>query len=193
MTYETIGIVAGVLALGGYIPYVFSIFKGVTRPNKASWIIWTVVGGLLAVSYFAEGDPNAIWLPMGYFFGPLIVAILSFHYGYSEWSRIDKICLILAILSVIPWLLSKDATLTLLINVLIDSMGAIPTIVKTYKEPETEDFTAWFIFFLANTIQLFAISTWDISSTYPIYLFFLAGSIVLLIIKDKVRRLISSH
>lgn len=185
MTHETIGIVAGVLALAGYIPYIYSIFKGQTRPNQASWIIWTVVGGLLAVSYFAEGDANAIWLPIGYFVGPLLVAILSLRYGYMEWSKLDKACLVAAMISIIPWLLVKDATITLLMNVLIDSTGAIPTIVKTYKEPETEDFTAWLIFFAANTIQLFAINSWNLSVIYPVYLFLLAGSIVLLIVKDK--------
>lgn len=183
--YETIGIVAGILSLVGYVPYIVSIFQGKTRPNKATWIIWTIVGGLLAFSYLAEGDPNAIWLPFGYFIGPLIVAILSFRYGYSEWSRLDKICLIVALVSVLPWLLAQDAILTLLINVLIDATGAIPTLVKAYRKPETEDFTAWMIFAIANTLQLFSISHWNLSAIYPIYLFFLATGMVLFIIKGK--------
>lgn len=190
LTHEMIGIIAGILALAGYIPYIIGILRGKTRPNKASWIIWTVVGALLAFSYMAEGDQNAIWLPLGYFLGPLIVAIMSLRYGYSEWSRLDKICLVAAIISIVPWLLSSDATITLLINVLIDSLGAVPTIVKTYHEPETEDFTAWVVFFIANTLQLFAISTLNLTILYPIYLFILAGSIVALILKDKIKHVL---
>lgn len=185
---EIIGIIAGILALLGYIPYIISIIKGKTLPNKATWFIWTVVGALLAFSYLAEGDENAIWLPLGYFLGPLIVAVLSFRYGYSAWSRLDKICIIGAGISILPWVLSKNATLTLLINVLIDMAGALPTLVKTHREPETEDITAWLIFFIANTIELFAISSWNISTIYPIYLFLLAGAIVVLILKDKIKR-----
>ncbi len=186
--HGTIGIIAGILSLVGYIPYLKSIFEHKTQPNKATWIIWAIVGGLLAFSYMKEGDPNSIWLPLGYFIGPLIVAILSFFYGYSSWSKTDYICLIVAIFSIVPWILSKHAVFTLLINVFIDMMGAIPTIIKTYHEPETEDFTAWFIFFVANTLQLFAISHWNIAALYPIYLFFLAGSIVLLILKGKLQK-----
>lgn len=189
MSYEMLGMIAGVLALAGYIPYIYSIFKGVTKPNRATWIIWTVVGGLLAVSYFNEGDINAIWLPIGYFIGPLFVAILSIWYGYSEWTKLDKICLVVAIISIVPWLLSKDATITLLINVLIDASGALPTFVKTYQEPETEDLTAWSFFFVANTLQLFAISLWDVSTTYPIYLFLLATTMVILILRPKMMKL----
>lgn len=185
MSYETIGIIAGILALAGYIPYIYSIIAGQTRPNRATWFIWTIVGGLLAFSYIAEGDQHSIWLPLGYFFGPLIVAILSLRYGYAEWTRLDTICIVAAIISIIPWVLSDNATMTLVINVIIDSTGAIPTLVKTYREPETEDLTAWLIFFIANTLQLFAISMWNLAALYPIYLFFLAAAMVLFICKGK--------
>lgn len=185
MSYEMIGIIAGVLAIGGYIPYIYSILAGKTQPNRATWFIWTIVGGLLAFSYIAEGDQHSIWLPLGYFVGPLMVALLSLRYGYAEWTKLDTICIVAAIISVIPWILSDNATLTLLINVIIDSTGAIPTLVKTFREPETEDLTAWLIFFIANTLQLFAISMWNLAALYPIYLFFLAGAMVAFIVKGK--------
>jgi hypothetical protein len=187
--HGTIGIIAGILSIVGYVPYIISIFQKKTQPNKATWIIWAIVGGLLAFSYLAEGDQNTIWLPLGYFVGPLIVAILSFFYGYSTWSKLDYVCLVVAIISIIPWILSKDATITLLINVLIDMSGALPTIIKTYHEPETEDLTAWAIFFVANTLQLVAISYWNLAAIYPIYLFFLAGSIVFLILRGKCKKI----
>lgn len=186
--YETIGIIAGILALVGYVPYIISILRGKTQPNKATWFIWTLVGGLLAFSYMAEGDQNTIWLPMGYFLGPLITAFLSLRYGYATWTKIDTICVVAAAISIIPWILSDNATLTLLINVLIDATGAIPTLIKTYHEPETEDLTAWIIFFIANTLQLIAISYWNLAAIYPIYLFLLAGGIVTLIVRDKLKK-----
>lgn len=182
-----LGIIAGILSLVGFVPYIVSILQNKTHPNEASWIIWTVVGALLALTYYADGDPNAIWLPFSYFIGPFIVAILSLHYGYSKWSMLDKTCLVAAVISIIPWLLSDNATMTLLINVLIDGAGAIPTLIKSYLKPETEDLTAWVIFFIANTIELFAIKTWNLSATYPLYLFFLVGIIVILITRKQIK------
>lgn len=186
--HQTLGIIAGVLAIGGYIPYIISIFLNKTRPERATWFIWTLVGGLLAFSYLFAGDHNTIWVPLGYFVGPFIVAILSIKYGYSTWSTLDTICVTAAIISIIPWVLSKDPTFTLLLNVLIDSTGAIPTIIKTYREPETEDLTAWFIFFMANTLEVIAIQEWNVASTYPVYLFLLAGIMVLFIAKGKFKK-----
>lgn len=193
MQYETIGYIAGMLALGGYIPYIIAILRGQTKPNRATWLIWTIVGGLLAVSYIAAGENSkSIWLPIGYFVGPFFTALLSIRYGYSAWSKLDSICVLLALLSLIPWLLTHNPITTLAINVFIDLLGAVPTLVKTYREPETEDLTAWFIFFVANTLQLFAIETWNLTALYPLYLFFLAGSLTILILKDKIRLLTSN-
>jgi len=187
--YEIIGIVAGILAIGGYIPYIMAILRGETQPNRATWFIWTIVGGLLAFSYLYEGDQNSIWLPLGYFLGPLIIAFLSLRYGYATWTKLDTFCIIAAMISIIPWALSHDATITLVANVLIDSTGAIPTLVKTYREPETEDLTAWVIFFIANTLQLFAISMWNIAALYPIYLFLLAATMVVFILRPRLTRI----
>jgi hypothetical protein len=188
MTYETIGIIAGILAISGYIPYIYSIITGETKPNRATWFIWTIVGGLLAFSYIAEGDQNSIWLPLCYFLGPLMVALLSLKYGYAEWSHLDTICIVAATLSIIPWIYADSASTTLIINLIIDSTGAIPTLVKTFREPETEDLVAWLVFFVANTLQLFAISLWNLASLYPIYLFLLATSMVIFILRGKISR-----
>src|SRR3990167_10674293 len=189
--YEILGIIAGILALVGYIPYIYTTVRGKTRPNKATWIIWTVIGGLIAFSYLFEGDKNTIWLPLGYFIGPLIVAILSFRFGYSEWTKLDIICLVVGGISIIPWIIADNAMFTLLINVFIDATGAIPTLVKTYREPETEDLTAWFIFFVANTLEIFAIEQWNLAALYPVYLFILAGLMVLFILRDKLKNKIT--
>ena len=195
MSYATIGIIAGCLAISGYIPYIYSILIGKTRPNRATWFIWTIVGGLLAFSYIADGDQNSIWLPLGYFLGPLVTAFLSLRYGYAEWTRLDTFCIVAAICSIIPWVFADSATMTLLINLAIDSIGAIPTLVKTFREPETEDLPAWSVFLVANTLQLFAISMWNLTALYPAYLFLLAASMVTFTVRGKLlkRRAVSAQ
>lgn len=186
--HHLFGISAGIIGLAGYVPYIISILRGKTKPNRATWFIWTLVGGLLAFSYMSAGDSSAIWLPLGYFIGPLITVILSIRYGYATWTKIDTICVAAAILSIIPWLLTENAILTLIINVFIDASGAIPTLIKTHREPETEDFTAWLIFFIANTLNLFALTSFNFSVLYPAYLFILAGWITALTFIDKMKR-----
>src|SRR5690242_6850853 len=83
---ELVGQVAGALALAGFAPYVVSILRRRTVPNRATWIIWTVVGGMLCASYYAAVARGSIWVPVGYVVGPLVTALLALRYGEGGWS-----------------------------------------------------------------------------------------------------------
>ena len=61
--------------------------------------------------------------------------------------------------------------IVLLINTLIDMMGAVSIFTKLYKHPETEDTMAWFLAFLSGIFSLLAIDELSTEEfIYPIYL-----------------------
>jgi hypothetical protein len=169
--YSFLAIAAAIIYLFGFGLYVLSILQGKTQPNKASWTIWALVGGILAFTYYETGDIHTIWLPFSLFIGPTIVMLLSFKYGYAKWFLLDKICLVLAMITIIPWIFLDKPELTLVLNVLIDALGAIPTIAKCAVHPETEDRNIWAVFFISSALQLIAIQIWNIAAIYPLYLF----------------------
>lgn len=174
----TFGMVAGVVSLAAFIPYIISILRGKTRPNRASWWIWTVVGIMLASSYSASGAKDTIWVAISYIIGPLITALLAIKFGEGGWTRFDRACIACAVMSGVLWFVFDSPMVALSINIVIDAAGALPTIKKTYKEPEGEDRVAWALFFIGNTINLFAVGTWNFAiAIYPIYLFIGSGII----------------
>src|SRR5664280_5719 len=46
--------------------------------------------------------------------------LLSLKYGFKNIRRIDTYCLIIALVGIIPWLLTKDPTISVVIAVTID-------------------------------------------------------------------------
>jgi hypothetical protein len=176
------GKVAGIVSFIAFLPYILAILRGQTKPNRATWWIWTVVGFMLGASYYSSGANHTIWVPVSYVIGPLIVAVLSIRYGEGGWSRFDRICLFGAAISAILWWLFSSPLVALLINLFIDLMGALPTIRKAYYKPESEDRTAWGLFFTGNAVNLFAVETWTFAiSIYPIYMFLASGLIAFFI------------
>lgn len=176
------GRVAGIVSLAAFVPYILAILRGETRPNRATWWIWTVVGFMLGASYYSSGANHTVWVPMSYTIGPLATAILSLKYGEGGWTRFDRSCLLGAGVSAVLWWIFSSPLIALLINLFIDFMGALPTIRKSYHEPEKEDRTAWALFFTGNTANLFAVETWTFAiSVYPIYMFIGSGLITTLI------------
>jgi hypothetical protein len=175
-----IAIIAGAISFIGFIPYVYSIIKGETQPNRATWIIWALVGTILAFSYHQEGDPNTIWLPLSYAVGPFVIAVLSLFYGEGGFKKLDIFCFAAAIIGLIPFLYSGDALLTLYIYIFIDLAGALPTFVKVYKDPLSEDILSWLFFLTGNALNLLAIEKWNEAAFYPIYLLLMSDAVIIL-------------
>ena len=185
--HGTLGLAAGIMSLFGFIPYILAVVRGQTHPNCATWWIWTVVGGLLCVSYYSTGARESIWVPVSYVFGPLVTALLSLKYGEGGWARLDRVCLSGSVVSVPLWWLSGLPIAALMINILIDLCGALPTIRKSWSDPSSEDRLAWLCFLTGNTLNLLALSEWPLEvSAYPLYLFFVSLIVSILIIRPLI-------
>ena len=153
-----LGIIAGLIALSAYLVYVISIFRGGSKPNRATWWIWSFMGLILALSYQFSGASNTIWVPYVEFLGPLIIAILSIKYGEGGLdNKTDLICLLGATISIILWIIFKNPVVALITNLAVDSFAIVPTIKKSYLRPEGEDFWAWFGTGLADSLNMFAV------------------------------------
>lgn len=179
---KAIGMLAGIISLLAFLPYIGAILQGKTKPNRASWWIWATIGMILAISYHASGAHTTIWVPISYVIGPTITALLSIKYGEGGWNTLDRACLTGAFISLVIWWLSKSPVLALFINLFIDLLGALPTLVKSYSDPESEDRTAWLLFVTGNTVNLFALKKWTIIlAAYPVYMVAVSGLIAIFV------------
>jgi hypothetical protein len=182
-----LGITAGVIAFLAYSVYVISIFRGKTKPNRATWWIWAFMGFVLALSYKLSGADNTVWVPYVEFLGPFSIAILSIKYGEGGLEdKTDLMCLFGAIISIILWIIFKNPVVALVTNLLVDSFAVIPTIKKSYLRPEGEDFWAWFGTGIADTMNVFAVEKFTFAILiYPIYMFVSDFIIILILLFRK--------
>jgi hypothetical protein len=168
---------AGIISLLGFIPYIIAILKKETEPHLITWLIWTVVGAILAGSYYYSSHPSFLELlvPIAYVIGPFLITCLAFFYGQLQYTRFDIGCLIAAVCSLILGYLFRNPFLVLLFNILLDFFGAVPTLCKTYLHPWSENLLAWILFLVGNTLNLIALSVWNVEiASYPVYLFLIS-------------------
>lgn len=170
-THFLFGWSAGLLSFLAFIIYYITIINGKTLPNKATWLILTIVGILVSVSYYSIGAKETIWVSISYVVGPLIAFLLSLKYGESNWTILDRTCLSISIVSILVWSFTESAIIVLLTNIFIDFLGIIPTIKKSYINPESEDYVPWLITTIASLLNILAIQDWVFSIyVYPIYM-----------------------
>ena len=186
------GVLAGCISLFAYLPYARETVRGVARPNRATWLIWSVVSGLLFASYNAAAGGAARWVPLSDALGPAVIAVLAIRYGKGGWAWLDVACLTLAGLSVIGWVLTGSPMVSLWINLLLLFLGAIPTFRNLYFHPASEPALAWRLFLLSDLLNLLAIEHWAwASAAYPAYIALTAGVINALICRPALKRVIN--
>jgi len=175
MNPSLIGLLAAIISLVSFIPYIFDILNRKAVPNRATWIIWMVVGVIIAASYYAAGARESAYLPIANAIGLVFMAILVIRYGEGGLARLDVLCLAGAGLGLILWLLTSEPLFALYLTIGIDAIGALPTIKKTYERPESESNRAWLLYLVANSLNLFAITNWTLAiASYPVYVFIVA-------------------
>lgn len=177
-----IGIIAGIVAFSAYIVYIISILKLKTKPNRATWWIWSFMGLVLALSYKFSGADTTVWVPYVEFLGPFSIALLSIWYGEGGLKdKTDLFCLFGAITSVILWIVFNNPVIALVTNLAVDSFAIIPTIKKSYLRPEGEDFLAWLGTGVADGLNMFAIGRVTFAIlVYPVYM--LLSDLIIIII-----------
>lgn len=186
---EIVGGMAGILSFFAYVLYYISILQGKSRPSRTTWIILTVVGCLIVASYYAEGARSTIWIPVAYTIGPLIAAVLSIKYGEGGTTKLDLFCFLVCILSIFLWIWSSNPFYTLMINIGVDAIGMIPTLVKSFIDPLSEDLLAWWTTLVANGLNVVALDSWDFSiAFYPLYMVVINGFVAVFLLKRFVQK-----
>lgn len=169
--HKFLGWSAAVFSILGYIPFVIAILRkeNPVRPNRATWFIWALVSGIIFVSYYEAGARETAVVPFFYAIGSSAIALLSLKYGVGGWTPFDRKCLYAAGASLVLWVAFGSPLIALLTNTAVDIIGGLPTVKKSYHNPDSEDRLTWMFFFLGAAMNVFAIREWTfIIAFYPV-------------------------
>ncbi len=160
--------------LGG-ISYVIDTIKGKAKPNRISWGLWTVV---VMIAFSAEISQGVGIISLATFmvgFAPLMIFVASFVNKKSYWkiTKFDLLCGALAVIGLILWFTTKIGNTAIAFSIFADFMAGIPTLVKSYKFPETENWIEYASSAINVAIALLAIKVWTFAFfAFPLYIFF---------------------
>ena len=169
--YETIGLVSGVVTFAGLLPYFRDIFRGKTKPERASWFIWTVLGGIAFFSQLAKGATNSLWMTGVDTIAIIIIFLLSIRYGVGGLAKRDLVALFVAFIGLVLWYFTKEPAIALILVIIVDTSGSVLTIIKTYEDPGSETMSAWIIAGIAGLLSAISVGSFNwILLLYPLYI-----------------------
>ncbi|MBP6854992.1 MAG: hypothetical protein KBD26_01540 [Candidatus Pacebacteria bacterium] len=161
---EILAILGGVIAVVGNIPYLIDVLKHRIQPHPYTWLVWTIVSGVIFFGQIAGGaGVGAIPTGAAEIF-TLIIFLFSLRYGFKNIKKTDTYFLIAALLGLIPWVLSKDPTISVIIVVCIDLIAFIPTLRKTWEKPSTETPVLYSMNVVRHILTLFSLQAYNIAT-----------------------------
>lgn len=151
---ETLGLIAGGIGIIAYAPYVRDILARRTRPERASWLIWSLEYSVLFAAQIAQGATHSLWLIGLQLLGVLVICGLSVVYGAGRFSRRDIALLMCAGVSLCAWYFTNNAALATVLLISVEIIAVLPTVIKTYRDPASETLSTWALIGVAGLLTL---------------------------------------
>lgn len=159
---EILGAIAFVISLWGTFVYILSILKGDTKPHLYTWLVFSILTCIAFIAQLSDNAGPGAWMVGVTALSCIATALLSIKFGEKTRTKSDKIALIASLSAIIPWLMTKDPLLSVIMVSLIDVIAMFPTIRKSWNKPYQENLPSYWIFNLKSIIALFALTNFSI-------------------------------
>lgn len=167
---EILGLISVVLALGISLSYLYTIVKGKTRPHFYTIAIDAIISTIVIAGAFYAGAGAGVWnLAASTSIVYVIVVLCWFKYATKDVTRLDGMFAAASLLTVIPWILTNDPTLSVVLASLISVLSLLPAIRKTWNNPYSEPWSIWGINASKHVIAIAATSAFSVATlAYPV-------------------------
>jgi hypothetical protein len=174
MDKDILGIIASILVLWAYLPYIWQIIQQKFKPHIFTWITWTLMSTVACIAQIVSGAGAGSWPTGIVVIISSVITVLSFKYGEKNITCSDWY-MFLGGLSALPaWWITKDPTLSVLIVTFIDSLAFGPTIRKSWHKPFEEPLLMYGIHTIRHTFSFLAVASYSIASAaFPFTMIFM--------------------
>ncbi len=172
------------ISFAGGITYLVDTIKGKAKPNRISWFFWFLAPFIAVAAEIQKGVGLQTLMTFSVGFNPLLVFLASFINKNAYWklSKTDYIYGALALLGIILWKVTGEGNIAILFAILADGLASIPTVIKSFKNPETESPTIFLLSLINASITLLTIKIWTFAQWgFPVYIFLIDAIIFSLI------------
>lgn len=192
MINENFVFLGAIIFFFGSIGYFVDTVIGKVRPNRVTWFIWSLAPLIAFIAQLKQGvgiHQSLLTFMVGFI--PLIIFISSFINKKSYWKigKLDIICGALSLIGLFLWYITGTGNVAIFFSIVADALAALPTVIKSYKFPETENYFLYFTNAISAGITLLTIKVWNFETFgFSLYIFFLTALLAILI-KFKVGKL----
>lgn len=179
-------VLAGIISIISVVPYFIDVVKHKTKPRIVSWFTWTVLTVIASAAAFSDQAYASAFLTLGGSIATASIVMVGLKYGDRNFERFDIACLAGAMAGLVLWLMFGSPEIAIIATLIIDFIGALPTLKHSWQKPQEETASAFIISSFAAFVSLFAVEQIGISNlSFPLYLFLMNAAIAATIVLRK--------
>ncbi len=162
---EMLGIVAIIMTLVGFVPYIKSIYAGKTKPHVFSWVIWGISTFIVFLAQVNDKGGAGTWSIGVSGVITLFIAWLAYYRkGDIGITKGDWVCFITALGTIPLWYVTSNPLWAVIILIAVDLVGFIPTFRKAYIKPFEEQLLLFVIMTVRNIISIMALEHYSLTT-----------------------------
>ncbi len=181
-------VILGVLInFAGTYTYIRDTLRGSTKPNRVTWFLWSIAPLIGAVAAFYGGVSWAVVPVLMTGLCPLLVFAASFWNSNAYWKleKFDYACGAFSVLALILWAVTREPVIAIIFAIIADAFAALPTLFKSWTDPETETAFAYVAAGLSVIASFIVAPPSFIAYAFPVYLVVINGVMALVIILKR--------
>jgi hypothetical protein len=171
--FEYLVLIAASATLAAALAYIRFMFKGQTKPNRVTWLMWTIAPFTAAFAAFSSGATWAAVPVLMSGFSPFLILLASFLNKRAYWklASFDYICGALSALALVLWYLTENPNIAIVFAIFSDTLAATPTLRKAWRNPQTESRWPFVVGVFSPMTSFLVASAWTFSEiAFPAYL-----------------------
>jgi hypothetical protein len=155
-------IIATIIGVAAFFPYLRDTFSLKTKPHAYTWLIWAITQGTAVFGiWYGGGGWGALNLTVGTLF-VIAVFLFSLKYGTKNITKSDTAILIAALSAIVVWWQLDKPLISVIMVSVIDVIGYVPSFRKSYQEPWSETLISWILFSVSNIFAILALKEYNL-------------------------------
>ncbi len=170
---EYLVFVAAAASLAAALFYIRSMFKGQTKPNRVTWLMWSVAPFVATAAAVSDGVAWAVIPVFMSGFCPFLIFTASFFSKKAYWKHtpFDLLCGALSAVALVLWYITSNPEVAIVFAIVSDALAAVPTLLKAWHHPQTESIWPFLIGLFAPLTSFIVASSFVFSEvSFPSYL-----------------------
>jgi hypothetical protein len=167
-----------------YIFYLIPMLRSKSQPTVSTWLSWLAMDiAIFCAMLF--GEVFSIQMMTFVLGSTVVIVVCYFKKASLGWQLLDTICVSIVAVAIGMWIVSGDETTAIILSLIAATVGSIPMMVNTWRNPRNESILPWLVVFMGGIFQLLSLEEWTLLSSSASFTFLVLQITFIILISRK--------